>query len=208
MSYHSELDAAQRPSDDALAAAEQRGARAALTRLIEDLRDEWYPAPRVRAVVNGEVGTTWTLRNDCWQASHFGALPRRSEVSAMHALQQRADAEGFVTEEGLGATETAPESRSNQGQSAPASPAPTPAPREWWGVVHSDGTLTVSLRKARGREIASGWGLPLVHIREVRPLSEAEVEALARAIGAEWEMSVTTMARAALRHLNIPYEEA
>lgn len=146
MSYHSDLHAEQSTSDDAIAAAERRGAREALTRLaaefrgvghdlwaqrLEESRDREYPAPRVRAVVRDGLWK-YELHGKHWQQH---STPRTSyraitcaAVAQMHTMQQRADAEGLVSEDdAVGLAETP---RSPSRQSDPASSAPTPAPRE------------------------------------------------------------------------------
>lgn len=146
MSYHSEL-AAERgsaaPDDDAITAAERRGAREALTRLAEDIRVRW---DMVKHDTNDDLarGVEW------WRDKH--------------------------------------------------APAPTPAPREWWMTMDANGRLHDRTHGDMSER--------LVHVREVRPLTAAEVEALAQRIANACGASRGhAEARAALAHLNIPTED-
>lgn len=225
MSYHSELDAAQRPSDDALAAAEKRGARAALTRLAawaheaglhemgthtKRFQQAQYPAPRVRAVVR-DYDVEWRLHGDEWKPfvgdviPYQGEDPTRAAVAGMFEAQQRADAEGFV--------------QGPNGKDAPA--APPPPTREWWLCVEPSGNAYAEQTRIKAEDL-SERNDEIVHVRELRPLTAAQVEALAQAMADAWHVSVGVSlvklegsrranyraeARAALAHLGIPYEE-
>jgi hypothetical protein len=119
--------------DEALRQAERKGARAALTRLayearnrwgpshisnyvttaasIESFRDAHFPERAGRAVVrDGDI--EWRLYRDEWKPfvgdtiPYQGEDPTRAAIADMFWAQQRADAEGFVTE-GEGCVEAA-----------------------------------------------------------------------------------------------------
>lgn len=176
MSYHSEL-AAERgsaaPDDDAITAAERRGAREALTQFADECE------------ATGRMGMA-------------------DEARAYRDL---------------------------------TCPALTPTPREWWGVVFTNGLFSFHTSEAAARSLAQQYPTrttsgctEVVHVREVRPLTAAQVEAMEVATATAWystlghsgkdlqsqvERRRTSSAsnawraqtRAALAHLGIPYEE-
>lgn len=140
--------------DEAMRQAERKGARAALTRLAErrrragdafnaayyeDLRDREYPAPRVRAVVKGLNCREWQLHGWRWQVyrsdtgqrdeSDEPYSPTRDSIAAMYALQQRADAAGFVEDAGgLADSERSPGRQSDPSSGdAPSRPGTAPS---------------------------------------------------------------------------------
>lgn len=210
------------------------------SRLIERWRDKHVPAPRVRAGVR-DGAVEWRLYWDMWEPRVHGTAPyqdkdpTRAAVAGMFWAQQRADAAGFVsaddvasrggasldgTEEGLGAAAADGAALASDRQE-PSGSAPTPAPCEWRVVVKDPrATAHVSLtfypREWPSGSDEYGWHTHNANVREVRPLTAAQVEALAwalyradgGAVGAPVHLEYLPQARAALAHLGIPYEEA
>lgn len=107
---------------------------------------------------------------------------------------------------------------------APTPAAPPPPTREWRVVVKNPRATAHVTLTFHPRECPSGpdehiWHTHNADVREVRPLTAAQVEALAQelyeafASAAPGEIPILKVpwiaaARAALAHLGIPYEEA